>query len=120
MKATVTALGESFAFRRLVAVVAVLADKDHRAMLEILEPVLDAIVITENSSPRRLSADALAATAVDVFGPDRVDVVVRLDDAIESAVAIAEEDGSDAPMAGAGVLITGSVVTVADARAMLA
>ncbi|GAA0255978.1 bifunctional folylpolyglutamate synthase/dihydrofolate synthase [Cryptosporangium japonicum] len=121
MTATVQAMAEAFAFRKLVAVVAVLDDKDYRGMLELLEPVADAIVVTENSSPRRLSVDELAAAAVEVFGADRVDVASRLDDAIESAVTIAEEDDDgDAPLAGAGVLVTGSVVTAADARKLLA
>lgn len=121
MIATVRAMAEAFAFRKLVAVVAVLDDKDYHGMLELLEPVVDAIVVTENSSPRRLSVDDLAAAAVDVFGAERVDVASRLDDAIESAVAIAEEDdGGDSPLAGAGVLVTGSVVTAADARGLLA
>ena len=44
MAATVTALEEEFAFRRLVAVVAVLGDKDAAGMLELLEPVADAVV----------------------------------------------------------------------------
>ena len=121
MVASLQALGESFAFRKLVVVMAVLDDKDYRGMLELLEPVADAIVVTQNSSPRALPADDLAAAAVEVFGPDRVDVVTRLDDAISSAVTIVEEDDAgDAPLAGAGVLVTGSVVTAADARRLLA
>ncbi|HEV2088082.1 MAG TPA: folylpolyglutamate synthase/dihydrofolate synthase family protein [Cryptosporangiaceae bacterium] len=117
MAATVAALRESFAFGRLVAVVALLDDKDARGMLELLEPVADAIVVTENSSPRRFDADALGAVAVDVFGADRVEVAPRLDDAIESAVRISEEE--DAPLGTVGVLVTGSVVTAADARRLL-
>jgi dihydrofolate synthase/folylpolyglutamate synthase len=121
MVATIQAIGESFAFRKLVVVLAVLDDKDYRSMLELLEPVADAVVVSENSSPRRLAADELAAAAVDIFGEDRVDVVTRLDDAIESAVTIVvEDDDGDAPLAGAGVLVTGSVVTAADARKLLA
>ena len=45
MAATVAALSEEFAFSRLIAVVAVLADKDVDGMLELLEPVVDAIVV---------------------------------------------------------------------------
>ncbi len=41
MTATVEAIGEAFDFRRLIGVVAVLADKDARGMLELLEPVVD-------------------------------------------------------------------------------
>ena len=63
---------EEFAFSRLVGVVAVLADKDVGGMLELLEPVLDEIVVTRNTSPRAMPADELAALAVEVFGEDRV------------------------------------------------
>lgn len=117
MAATVAALGEAFDFRRLVGLVGMLSDKDVRGMLTVLEPVLDEVVVTQNSSPRSLSADDLAAVAVDVFGADRVAVEPRLDDAIESAVRLAEE-GSET-LGGAGVLITGSVVTVGEARTLL-
>jgi dihydrofolate synthase/folylpolyglutamate synthase len=118
MRALTEALTEAFSFGRLVAVVAVLDDKDARSMLELLEPVADTVVITRNSSPRSLDPDALAALAVEVFGPDRVDVAPRFDDAIESAFQLAEED-ADGPLSSQGVLVTGSVVTVADARRLL-
>ena len=44
------ALGEAFSFARLVGVVAIFADKDAGAMLEALEPALDHVVVTRNSS----------------------------------------------------------------------
>ncbi len=118
MAATVAAVGEAFDFRRLVGVVGVLADKDARAMLSVLEPVLDEIVITQNSSPRADPADQLAAVAVEVFGAERVTVEPRLDDALETAVRLAEES-PDGVFAGAGVLVTGSVITAGEARTML-
>ena len=118
MAATVAAVGEAFDFRRLVGVVGVLADKDARAMLSVLEPVLDEIVITQNSSPRADPADQLATVAVEVFGADRVTVEPRLDDALETAVRLAEES-PDGVFAGAGVLVTGSVITAGEARTML-
>jgi len=116
MAATVAALEESFSFRRLIGVVAVLGDKDVTGILTALEPVLDAVVVTENSSPRGLNADDLAALAVPVFGAERVVVETRLDDAIEAAVELAEEGDQ---VGGSGVLITGSVVTAGEARALL-
>lgn len=116
--ATVAALGESFSFRRLVGVVGVLGEKDVHGILAALEPALDEIVVTENSSPRRLPVDDLAALAVEVFGADRVAVEPRLDDAIETAVQLAEE-GED-HLGGSGVLVTGSVVTAGEARTLLA
>ena len=118
MAATVTALQEEFAFSKLVAVVGTLADKDAASMLELLEPVVDQVVVTRNSSPRALPAKELAALAAEVFGPDRVEVAEEMPDAIEAAVALAEED-VPGELAGVGVIVTGSVVTVADARRLL-
>ncbi|WP_246447606.1 bifunctional folylpolyglutamate synthase/dihydrofolate synthase [Micromonospora polyrhachis] len=118
MAATVTALQEEFAFSRLVAVVGVLADKDAESLLELLEPVVDAIVVTRNTSPRAMPAEELAGLAVEVFGPDRVELAPELPDAIEAAVGLAESD-VQGELSGVGVLVTGSVVTVADARRLL-
>jgi dihydrofolate synthase/folylpolyglutamate synthase len=118
MIATVEALGEAFDFRQLIGVVAMLSDKDAQGSLDILEPVLDQVVISQNSSPRALPVDDLAAIAVSIFGADRVTVEPRLDDAIETAIALAEE-GADGLVVGAGVLITGSVVTAGEARTLL-
>lgn len=115
-RVTVDALADAFAFRRLVGVFAALGDKDVAAMLEIFEPFLAHVVVAENSSPRSMPVDDLAAIAVDIFGPDRVDVATGLADAIGVAVERAEED---AEFGGAGVLITGSVVTAGDARTLL-
>ncbi len=116
MTATVRALGDSFSFTQLVGVVACLADKDVRGMLEVLEPALTAIVVTTNSSPRALPVDDLYAMAVEIFGEDRVTAEDRLDDALDTAVQQAEDD---AEFGGAGVLVTGSVVTVGEARLLL-
>jgi dihydrofolate synthase/folylpolyglutamate synthase len=118
MAATVNALEEEFSFRHLVAVVAVFGDKDASGLLELLEPVAARIVVTQNSSPRSMPLNELAGTAIDIFGEDRVTVAQTMPDAIEEAVVLAEED-TDGELSGVGVLITGSVVTVADARKLL-
>jgi dihydrofolate synthase / folylpolyglutamate synthase len=115
MLATVTALEEEFSFRNLIAIVAVLEDKDAAGMLELLEPFAAEIVVTRNSSPRAMPVDRLAAYATEVFGSDRVHVEVELPDAIATAVGLAESD-VDGELGGVGVLVTGSVITVADAR----
>ncbi len=115
MAATVTALTEEFDFRRLIAVVAMLADKDVAGTLELLEPVVDAVVVSRSTSPRAMAPQRLAEIAVEIFGEDRVTVEAELPDAIAAAVGLAEAD-IDAGISGVGVLITGSVVTVADAR----
>ncbi|OJF11880.1 dihydrofolate synthase/folylpolyglutamate synthase [Couchioplanes caeruleus] len=118
MTATVTALEEEFAFRHLVVVVAVLGDKDVSGLLDLLEPVAARIVVTQNSSPRSMPLAELAEAAANVFGEDRVTVAQTMPDAIEEAVVLAEED-TDGELGGVGVLITGSIVTVADARKLL-
>ena len=65
--------------------------------------------MTRNSTTRAMDVDELAALAVEVFGADRVQVEPRLDDALEAAITLAEDEGA---YAGAGVLVTGSVITV--------
>jgi dihydrofolate synthase / folylpolyglutamate synthase len=114
--ALAAALDDAFSFDRLVAVVAMLDDKDAAGVLGELEPVVHAVVATTNGSPRAMPAMHLAAVAGDVFGPDRVEVSERLDDAIERAVALAE---SGTQIGGAGVLVTGSIVTAGEARHLL-
>ena len=116
MSATVAALSDAFAFTHLVAVVACLADKDVLAMLEVLEPAVAQLVVTRNGSPRALPVDQLADLARDVFGEDRVQVEDTLDDALSTAVALAD---AEAGYGGSGVLVTGSVVTVGEARTLL-
>ncbi|WP_030443058.1 bifunctional folylpolyglutamate synthase/dihydrofolate synthase [Actinoplanes subtropicus] len=118
MAATVGALEEEFSFRHLVAVVAVLGDKDVSGLLDLLEAVAARIVVTQNSSPRTMPVTELAQLATDIFGEDRVTITENMPDAIEAAVALAEEDTSG-ELSGVGILITGSVVTVADARKLL-
>lgn len=123
MAATAAAVTESFAFSVLVGVVAISADKDATGILDELEPVLGEIVVTRNSSARAMDVSALAELAADVFGPDRVQTAARLDDAIDLAVGLADEEearGIGQVLPGsAGVLITGSVLTAGDARMLL-
>ena len=118
----------------MIAVLAVSADKDVAAILGELEPSAAAVVATSNSSARSMDPHELAEMARQVFGPDRVHVAKRLDDAIEVAVGLADDAMSElgGPLAalGAGdeaagqaaatlVLITGSVITAGDARLLL-
>jgi dihydrofolate synthase/folylpolyglutamate synthase len=116
MQATLEGLHEAFDFAKVVGVVAVMRDKDVDALLELLEPMLDEIVVTRNSSPRSMSPEELASLAEPLFGEERVHVVDRLDDAIDQAIGVADAEGE---FSGTGVFITGSVVTAGDARQLL-
>jgi dihydrofolate synthase/folylpolyglutamate synthase len=118
--ALVAALEDSFTFSPLVGVIGAMGDKDVEGFLEVLEPVLAHVVCTQNSTPRALSAASLGELARGVFGQDRVSVAPGLLEAIEEAAALAEVGGSFGEGIGSGgVLVTGSVVTVGEARRML-
>ena len=115
-RAAAAGITEAFAFTPLIGVIAVMTDKDARGILEVFEEIMNHVVITRVASTSRgMPAEALGEVAAEVFGASRVTVVARLDDAIERAVALAEQDGVGSP----GVLITGSVVAVGEARTLL-
>jgi dihydrofolate synthase/folylpolyglutamate synthase len=119
-EATAEAVQDSFTFSPLVGVVGVMADKDYEGVLAAFEPVFAAIVCTQNSTERAMPAEELAEVARGIFGVDRVHVARRLEDAIDQAATLAEAGGSFGEAIGSGgVLVTGSVITVGEARAML-
>lgn len=115
-RAVAEAISEAFSFSRLIGVVGPSADKDVRGLLEAFEPLFAEVVVTRNSTHRAMDVDELAAIAVEVLGEDRVQVEPRLDAALEEAITLAEEEGE---YGGAGVLVTGSVITVGEARLLL-
>jgi dihydrofolate synthase/folylpolyglutamate synthase len=117
-EALVDAVREVFAFERLVGVVGILQDKNAEHILSILEPLLDEVVVTRSGSARAYDVPALAEIAVEVFGEDRVHPVERLDNAIALAVDLAEAAVTGSST-GAGVLVTGSITMVAEARMLL-
>jgi dihydrofolate synthase/folylpolyglutamate synthase len=97
-----------------------MSDKDVEGLLDAYEPVMSRVVCTQNSTARAMPAESLGELARGVFGPDRVDVHPRLDDAIEAAIGMAEDAGNDGFALGSGgVLVTGSVITAGEARTLL-
>lgn len=115
-RAAAAAVTEAFGFTPLIGVVAVMVDKDARGVLEVFEEIMNQVVVTQvASSSRGTPAGELGELAAEIFGADRVRVVPRLDDALEAAVSLAEVEGVGAP----GVLVTGSVVAVGEARTLL-
>lgn len=119
-RALAAALSDEFDFRKLVGVIAVMADKDVAGMLEALEPVLDDVVVTHNGSTRCTHPDDLAHVAIAAFGEERVHVAQSMPEALETAISLAEEVGEPGEaISGAGVIVTGSIVTVGAARTLL-
>jgi dihydrofolate synthase/folylpolyglutamate synthase len=117
--ATVAAVQETFTFTHLSGVFAASGDKDVAGMLSELEPLLDEIVVTRNSSDRSMETAEVAELAAEIFGEDRVVSADRLDGAIEAAVTLADEAAVAGLPGSSGVLVTGSVITAGDARKLL-
>jgi dihydrofolate synthase/folylpolyglutamate synthase len=118
-RALAVALREEFAFRRLIAVVGVMRDKDARGILAQLEPVVDDVVLTGVGSPRAMDVDDLAAAAREGFDNSRLVIEPRLPDAIDEAIALTTDADADSDqVSGTGVVITGSVAMVGRARTL--
>lgn len=120
IRASAEAIQESFSFSKLVVVLGVLQEKDAAEILnqlkESLGDLAEEICLTQSTSPRAIPAAELAELAVDLgWGEENVHISEKLDDAIEWAVARSEANDD---LSG-GVLITGSITVVAEARILL-
>jgi dihydrofolate synthase/folylpolyglutamate synthase len=77
---------------------------------------MDSIIVTKNSSPRSMEVAELEKIATEVFGSERVFSSESLDAAIEKAIKDSVRPLSEDTV---GILITGSVVTVGEARTIV-
>ena len=111
-------ISTEFDFQMLVAVVAVLADKDVDGILQQLSTAVDYIITTQSNSPRALDSAELAKIASKYFKPEQIEVISDLGGAITYAIEKVNLSNqvSDGPGA---VLITGSVVTAGMARGFI-
>ena len=117
-KALATTLEKEFDFEFIFGVLAILGDKDVLGVLQELEPVIDRLVVTQNSSDRALPVDTLFDLAVGVFGSERVfkesNLRTAITYAMEQCTLINQvSDGVSA------VIVTGSVVTAGETRAIV-
>ena len=122
MNTLVRTLEHEFDFDRRVALFAPMGDKDVEGMLELLEHHFDAIIVTKNSSPRSSDLTHLEELAVARFGRSRTQSATNLSSGISEAIQWAKAQGNASAERGkmrAAVVITGSVVTVGEARAIL-
>jgi len=113
-KAIAETIHSEFNFDDVTGIVALMADKDALGILQALEPVMNQVIVTTNSAARSMPVADLEALATQVFGADRVFSQPTLTDAIEKAIRDSVRPLSDETLA---ILITGSVVTVGEARA---
>ena len=105
-----------FTFDEVIGVVAAMGDKDIQGILLELEQVMDLIIVTVNSSPRAMKVEALEKIAIEIFGADRVFSDPSIEGAIERAIKDSVRPLSEDSI---GILITGSVVSVGEARAYI-
>ena len=105
-----------FTFDEVIGIFAPMADKDVRGILLELEQVMDSVIVSANSSPRAMKVDALEMMAIEIFGADRVFNAQSIAEAIDKAVKDSIRPLSEDTI---GVLITGSVVSVGEARAIV-
>ena len=123
VRASATALTEAFKLSHLHAVVGILGEKDALGMFETMrEEYVDAsdgtfrLYLSASDSPRAIAPERLHELALDAgIDEDSIEVFEHLDEAIATAMenALFEQES-------AGVLITGSITVIGEARTLLA
>ena len=123
VRASATALTEAFKLSHLHAVVGILGEKDALGMFETMrEEYVDAsdgtfrLYLSASDSPRAIVPERLHELALDAgIDEDSIEVFEHLDEAIATAMenALFEQES-------AGVLITGSITVIGEARTLLA
>jgi dihydrofolate synthase/folylpolyglutamate synthase len=106
-------LDSEFTFDEIIGVVGVMGDKDARGILVNFEKFMDSIIVTKNSSHRAMDVSDLEKLSIEIFGADRVHSAPNLEAAIEKALKDSIRPLSDESL---GIVVTGSVVTVGEAR----
>jgi len=115
-KALTETIQSEFTFDEVIGVFAAMGDKDVQGALVELEKVMDSIIVTQNSSSRSMAVSDVEALASKIFGADRVFSAESLELAIEKAMKDSIRPLSEETI---GILITGSVVTVGEARTIV-
>ena len=78
------------------------------------------ICLTQSTSPRAIPAGELGEMALDAgFTEEDLYLTERLDDALEWAVSRAEDPESVGGGLGSGILVTGSITVIGEARMLL-
>ncbi len=115
-KAITETIQSEFTFDEVIGIFAAMADKDVVGALTELEKVMDTIIVTTNSSPRSMAVTEVEKIAASIFGADRVFAADNLEAAIDKAIQDSVRPLSEDTL---GILITGSVVTVGEARTIV-
>jgi dihydrofolate synthase/folylpolyglutamate synthase len=115
-RALAETLRSEFNFDEIIAVVGVFGDKDAAGIFKELELIVDHVIVTQSTSERAMASSEVEKIASSIFGVDRVFEVQDLFQAIDKAISDSVRPLSEATV---GIIITGSVVTVGQARTYL-
>jgi dihydrofolate synthase/folylpolyglutamate synthase len=89
-----------------VGIISILAEKNARAILEILDDSFVEVIITQSESSRAIPAEELAELAREVLGSDRVRVQANPQWALAEAAKLLS------PTLASAIVVTGSVTLV--------
>lgn len=106
VKSLAKALKESFGSPYAVGIVSILAEKNARALLQILDESFAELIITQSDSARAIPAEELAELAREIFGADRVHVQANPQWALAEAAKLLPTN------LGSAIVVTGSVTLV--------
>ena len=106
-------MSDAFDFSEVVAVVAMYADKDPHGLFEHIHRFAGRVIVTHVQSPRAMDAEQLAHAAREWWDADDVYVESDMNSALMKALDLALDES------GTGVVVTGSLSTVGEARTLL-
>jgi len=109
IKALVKMLEQFFHGKKIILGIGILADKDVNAMLDIIVPKVDELVLTEPNNPRALKLDKLACL-IDKYNKP-YNVHEDIDKAVAKALEMADQDDV--------VVFCGSLYMIGQVRTLL-
>jgi dihydrofolate synthase/folylpolyglutamate synthase len=110
-----TLTGE-FSFEKIILVFAAMADKDIPGFLVEMQPIVDELIITKNSSPRSADIEEVKQFASGIFRNNQIYTARNLEEALQEAKSRASEMHQGSSVA---ILVSGSVVTAGEMRALV-
>ena len=113
-------MDEAFDLTDVTVVLGMFADKDPHGVLEYVHRFADRVIVTQTLSERAMDTDDLAAAAEEWFDADDVTVAATVKDALMRALDLADTaEAAAGERARAGIVVTGSLLTVAEARILM-
>jgi len=109
LKALAKVLDKFFYEKEIILVIGILADKDVQAMLEVIIPKANKVVVTEPYSPRAMTAEKLSKMVEQYNRPMTVEKHISM--AVDKALNLAKEDEV--------VIFCGSLYMIGQVRTIL-